>query len=74
MSRIIALEGPGVTAESYGGHGRLGRMRPLPSAQIVTFVVDPSGETGDSSRPASIEAAAVAGSESAPESDAPPAG
>ena len=44
MKEIIAFEGPGVPAEAYEGHSRLGRMRPLPSAQCSTFSVDRSGD------------------------------
>jgi hypothetical protein len=53
VTEIIALKGPGVTAESYGGHARLGRMHPLPSAQFETFVVSPSEEGSDSPHSAS---------------------
>lgn len=44
LEHVIPLEGPGVTAESYRMHGRLGRMRPLPSAQRTIFMVDNPGE------------------------------
>jgi hypothetical protein len=39
-THVMALEGSGVSASSYRMRGRLGRMRPLPSAQRTIFVAD----------------------------------